>query len=100
MSKANRVGWMALCGIVVLLAADVSCFAQAPADNPYRPVRGLADGGGPSIPGGEWAKLPGGREMGPPASSQVDADGERIWGLMRCEQTTPGPDASGGRFGL
>ena len=22
---------------------------------PYRPVRGLADGGGPSIPGGEWA---------------------------------------------
>ena len=73
MSKANRLGWTVLYGVVGLLAADASCFAQTP--NPYRPVKGLADGGGPSIPGGEWAKLPGGREMGPPASVQVDVDG-------------------------
>ena len=75
MSKALRIGWMALCGIAGLLAADAG-FAQAPSSNPYRPVRGLADGGGPSIPGGEWARLPGGREMGPPASVHVDIDGE------------------------
>jgi hypothetical protein len=55
MLKANRIGWMTLCGIVVLLATDASCAAQAPADNPYRPVRGLADGGGPSTPGGDAA---------------------------------------------
>jgi NHL repeat-containing protein len=98
MSKANRLGWTALCGIVVLFATDVSCFAQTP--NPYRPVRGLADGGGPSIPGGEWAKLPGGREMGPPASVQVDVDGESIWAFIRCDETSPVPAARGGRFGL
>jgi hypothetical protein len=42
MSKANQIARTTLCGIAVLLAAGVSCFAQAPADNPYRPVRGLA----------------------------------------------------------
>jgi len=100
MSKANRVGWIALYGIAALLAADGLCLAQAPADNPYRPVRGLADGGGPSVPGGEWARLPGGREMGPPASVQVDVDGESIWALIRCDETSPVPAARGGRFGL
>jgi hypothetical protein len=100
MLKANRIGWMTLCGIVVLLATDGSCAAQAPADNPYRPVRGLADGGGPSTPGGEWAKLPGGREMGPPASVHVDIDGESIWALIRCDESSPVPAARGGRFGL
>src|SRR5258708_31108086 len=100
MSKANRVGWMALNGIAALLATGVLCFAQAPSDNPYRPVRGLADGGGPSVPGGEWAKLPGGRGMGPPASVQVDVDGESIWALIRCAETSPGPAARGGRFRL
>src|SRR6266478_4939695 len=100
MSKANRVGWIALYGIAALLAADGLCFAQAPADNPYRPARGLADGGGPSVPGGEWAKLPGGREMGPPASVHVDVDGESIWALIRCDETSPVPAARGGRFGL
>src|SRR5882757_2935625 len=100
MSKANRVGWIALNGMAALLATGVLCFAQASADNPYRPVRGLADGGGPSVPGGEWAKLPGGREMGPPASVQVDVDGESIWALIRCDETSPVPAARGGRFGL
>ena len=83
----------------MLLAMDVS-FAQAPASNPYRPVRGLADGGGPSVPGGEWARLPGGREMGPPASVHVDVDGESIWAFIRCDETSPVPAALGGRFGL
>ena len=50
MWNPNRVGCMALCGAVALLVTG-SSFAQAPADNPYRPVRGLADGGGPSVPG-------------------------------------------------
>ena len=74
MSKVIRARWMAMCGIAVLLATDAACFAQGPTDNPYRPVRGLADGGGPSVPGGEWARLPGGREMGPPASVHVYVD--------------------------
>src|SRR5262245_27773368 len=72
---------MALGGLALLLATQ--CFAQGPTDNPYRPVRGLADGGGPSVPGGEWARLPGGREMGPPASVHVDIDGESIWAFIR-----------------
>src|SRR5712691_10757219 len=100
MSNAIRVGSMALCGIATLLAANVASFAQAPSDNPYRPVRGLADGSGPSTPGGEWAKLPGGREMGPPASLHVDVDGESIWAFIRCDETSPVPVARGGRFGI
>ncbi len=94
------MGWMALGGFAALLAAGVSCFAQASGDNPYRPVRGLADGGGPSVPGGEWARLPGGREMGPPASVHVDVDGESIWAVIRCDETSPVPAARGGRFGV
>src|SRR6266581_9275074 len=100
MSKASRVGWTALWGIVAFLAIVVVPFAQGPTDNPYRPVKGLADGGGPSTPGGEWARLPGGREMGPPASVHVDVDGESIWAFIRCDETSPVPAARGGRFGL
>ena len=100
MSRAIRVGWMAVCGIAALLAMDAVCFAQGPTDNPYRPVRGLADGGGPSVPGGEWARLPGGREMGPPASVHIDIDGESIWAFIRCDETSPVPVARGGRFGI
>src|SRR5258708_14606525 len=100
MSTANRIGAMALGGIVLAAVAYSPSFAQAPSDNPYRPARGLADGGGPSVPGGEWAKLPGGREMGPPASVQVDLDGERIWALIRCDETSPVPAARCGRVGL
>jgi len=99
MSSADRVGRMALCCTMALLAIGAASFAQAPSYNPYRPVRGLADGGGPSTPGGEWAKLPGGREMGPPASVHVDIDGESIWALIRCDETSPVPFARGGRFG-
>src|SRR5262245_48133222 len=54
MSKASRIGLMVICWIVVFLAAAVAPFAQGPADNPYRPVKGLAEGGGRSVPGGEW----------------------------------------------
>ena len=102
MWKAIRVGWIriALWGIGAFFATGVAPFAQGPTDNPYRPVKGLADGGGPSIPGGEWAKLPGGREMGPPASMHVDVDGESIWAFIRCDETSPVPAARGGRFGL
>jgi DNA-binding beta-propeller fold protein YncE len=74
--------------------------AQSGLPNPYRPVKGLADGGGPSVPGGDWAKLPGGREMGPPASVHVDIDSESIWAVIRCDETSPVPVARGGRFGV
>ncbi len=100
MSIAIRAGRMALCGLAALLATYVGGFAQGPAYNPYRPVKGLADGGGPSTPGGEWAKLPDGREMGPPASLTVDTDGESIWAFIRCDETSPLPVAKGGRFGI
>ena len=100
MSNASRVGKLALWSILVLVATDAVCLAQAPSSNPYRPVRGLADGGGPSIPGGEWARLPGGREMGPPASVHVDIDGESVWAFIRCDETSPVPVARGGRFGV
>jgi hypothetical protein len=100
MSKTMRVRWLALCGAVVVLATGAVGYAQGPAHNPYRPVRGLADGGGPSVPGGDWARLPGGREMGPPASVHVDVDGESIWAFIRCDETSPVPFARGGRFGV
>ena len=48
MSVAIRSAPTALIGIFALVATTVASFAQAPATNPYRPVRGLADGGGPS----------------------------------------------------
>ena len=83
-----------------LLAGGLSTRAQSGLPNPYRPVKGLADGGGPSVPGGEWAKLPNGREMGPPASVHVDIDGESIWAVIRCDETSPVPVANGGRFGI
>jgi sugar lactone lactonase YvrE len=91
---------MTVVAILALLATAVEPLAQSGLPNPYRPVRGLADGGGPSIPGGEWARLPGGREMGPPASVHVDVDGESIWALIRCDETSPVPVAAGGRFGI
>ena len=94
MSKTIRVGCIVLSAIFALLAARVVPFAQGPADNPYRPVKGLADGGGPSTPGGEWVRLPGGKELGPPASVHVDADGESIWALVRCDETNPVPVAT------
>jgi hypothetical protein len=100
MSKANRTGWIASGGFAAPLAAGVSCLARASGDNPYRPVRGLADNGGQRVPGGEWARLPGGREMGPPASVHVDVDGESIWAVIRCDETSPVPAARGGRFGV
>jgi hypothetical protein len=89
---------MGLIVVITLLATEA--FAQSGLPNPYRPVKGLADGGGPSIPGGDWARLPGGREMGPPAAAHVDRDGEGIWAFIRCDETSPVPLASGGRFGV
>src|SRR5258708_9817832 len=100
MANAIRTGCMAWGSIVAFLAVAVVPSAQGPTDNPYRPVKGLADGGGRSIPGGEWARLPGGREMGPPASVHVDVDGESIWAFIRCDESNPVPAARGGRFGL
>ena len=64
MSNATRVGLMTVLTAVALLVAGVEPFAQGGLPNPYRPVKGLADGGGPSIPGGEWARLPGGQGDG------------------------------------
>src|SRR6058998_3095634 len=100
MSKTSRVRRILLAGTAAFFAAGVVIFSQGVADNPYRPVRGLADGGGPSVPGGEWARLPGGREMGPPASVHVDVDGESVWAFIRCDETSPVPVAAGGRFGI
>ena len=45
-------------------------------------------------------KASGRREMGPPASVHVDVDGESIWALIRCDETSPVPAARGGRFGI
>jgi sugar lactone lactonase YvrE len=100
MSTRCRVELLTACIVVTWLATAADPFAQSGLPNPYRPVKGLADGGGPSIPGGEWARLPGGREMGPPASVHVDIDGESIWAFIRCDETSPLPVAAGGRFGL
>ena len=86
--------------VAMLAIAGSMVEAQSGLPNPYRPVKGLADGGGPSVPGGDWARLPGGREMGPPASVHVDIDGESIWAVIRCDETSPLPVARGGRFGV
>jgi sugar lactone lactonase YvrE len=100
MSNAGRVALTAVFVVITVLATEAPAFAQSGLPNPYRPVKGLADGGGPTIPGGEWARLPGGREMGPPASVYVDVDGESIWAVIRCDETSPLPVAAGGRFGI
>ena len=99
MSHARRVVMMAASVVAALFAASLDSFAQGGLPNPYRPVQGLADGGGPFVPGGGWARLPGGRAMGPPASVYIDIDGESLWAVIRCDETSPVPLASGGRFG-
>src|ERR1700704_6944737 len=96
MSNVNRLAAMAAFAVVGLLAAGPDSFAQSGVPNPYRPVKGIADGGGPFVPGGEWASSP----AGPPASMYVDIDGESIWAVIRCDETSPVPVASGGRFGI
>src|ERR1700733_6503356 len=53
MSKPGRVVLTAACAAIVLLPAVVRPAAQSGLPNPYRPVKGLANGGGPSVPGGE-----------------------------------------------
>lgn len=95
MSRNRRIVLMAASAIAALLTADLPALAQGGLPNPYRPVRGLADGGGPFVPGGEWAQRP----AGPPASMYVDVDGESIWAVIRCDETSPVPLAQGGRFG-
>ena len=94
--NSRRIGTMAALAIVATLATGPASFAQGGLPNPYRPVRGLADGGGPFVPGGEWAMRP----AGPPASMYVDVDGESIWAVIRCDETSPLPVANGGRFGI
>src|SRR4051812_19749420 len=96
MSKPFRLGMLTACAVSLLLATALPSFAQGGLPNPYRPVRGLADGGGPFVPGSEWAVRP----AGPPASVYVDVDGESIWAVIRCDETSPVPLASGGRFGV
>src|SRR5689334_16526378 len=100
MSKMTGVASIAVSLVVAALASTANPLAQSGLPNPYRPVKGLADGGGPMVPGGEWARLPGGREMGPPASVYVDIDGESIWAVIRCDETSPVTLATGGRFGI
>jgi sugar lactone lactonase YvrE len=100
MSSAGRGVATTLLAIVACFAGSADPLAQSGLPNPYRPVKGLADGGGPSVPGGDWARLPGGREMGPPASVHVDVDGESIWAVIRCDETSPLAVAAGGRFGI
>jgi sugar lactone lactonase YvrE len=95
MRKKNFIS-AAIAGSAMVLLAGGTVWAQSGLPNPYRPVRGLADGGGPFIPGGEWAARP----AGPPASVYVDADGESVWAIIRCDETSPVPVASGGRFGI
>ena len=99
MPKTNRLALIAVLGLVTLLTGT-NPSAQSGLPNPYRPVKGLADGGGSMVPGGDWARLPGGREMGPPASVHVDIDGESIWAVIRCDETNPVTLANGGRFGI
>ena len=96
MSNARRIGVIMASVVVALLATRTASFAQSGLPNPYRPVKGLADGGGPFVPGGEWASRP----AGPPASVYIDVDGESLWAVIRCDETSPAPVASGGRFGV
>src|SRR5215203_6682398 len=100
MCKRHRARSLGAMIVVALLIAVAIPFAQSALPNPYRPVKGLADGGGLMVPGGDWARLPGGREMGPPASMHVDVDGESIWAFIRCDETNPVTLANGGRFGI
>jgi len=98
--KIHHLTSLAVLSVLGLFVAGARPLAQSGLPNPYRPVKGLADGGGLMVPGGDWARLPGGREMGPPASMHVDVDGESIWAFIRCDETNPVTVANGGRFGM
>ena len=99
MSNTHSMTSIAVMSLLTVFVGQ-QLLAQGGLPNPYRPVKGLADGGGLMVPGGDWARLPGGREMGPPASMHVDIDGESIWAFIRCDETNPVTVANGGRFGI
>ncbi|HEX6999825.1 MAG TPA: peptidyl-alpha-hydroxyglycine alpha-amidating lyase family protein [Gammaproteobacteria bacterium] len=65
----------------LVLAAAVGCGSAAAQSlpNPYRAVD-------------DWAKLPGGREIGAVGDVDIDPDGEHVWAVLRCDA---GPE----RFG-
>ncbi len=94
-SKMRRLSMVVASSAFFLVAAHHTAFSQG-LPNPYRPVRGLADGGGPFIPGSEWTARP----AGSPASMYIDVDGESVWAFIRCDGTSPVPLAKGGRFGV
>ncbi len=77
--------------MLLVLVLLVSGLAQGRAEldaqmgpNPYRPVDGLASGGGENLMGGPWASFPDGRAMGSLGSVHVDLDGEHVWAVVRC----------------
>ncbi len=83
MSKRSRSVWMIALGVACAAAFPAEAAAQA-GSNPYRTVGGLQAGQGPGLLGEPWARLPDGRGWGSPGGLEIDADGERLWAVIRC----------------
>jgi DNA-binding beta-propeller fold protein YncE len=75
MSNVKRGGLVAAVALLAQFVCGGHVFAQA-LPNPYRAVDG-------------WAQLPNGRTMGAVGGVTIDATGDHVWAVIRCDATAP-----------
>lgn len=75
MLKLHNLGLLVLATFVAAVGTPSEVLAQA-LPNPYRLVE-------------DWAKLPGGRQMGAVGGVTMDPDGRHVWAVIRCDATAP-----------
>ena len=74
--KPSPAVWItALVGVALFLSGAQLLAQSGP--SPYRTVD-------------DWAKLPGGRQMGAVGKLTIDPDGEHLWAVIRCDAAGPG----------
>ena len=74
--KASPAAWISALVGIALFISGAQLFGQS-GPSPYRTVD-------------DWAKLPGGRQMGAVGKVTIDPDGEHLWAVIRCDAAGPG----------
>lgn len=72
MMHCKSIPWIAAWAALMSVAPGPALLAQTSGPNPYIFVD-------------DWAKLPGGREMGAVGDVTTDPDGVHIWAIIRCD---------------
>ncbi len=74
--KPSPAAWISALVGIALFISGAQLFGQS-GPSPYRTVD-------------DWAKLPGGRQMGAVGKVTIDPDGEHLWAVIRCDAAGPG----------